>query len=58
MSIPDDFGMRLPEAFTCSDCKFFDYCHKLFGCKQSSAVCDWAPSRFQLSETKHVEAKP
>ena len=50
----DPFGMKLPSGKQCSDCHFFSYCYQLFGCKAANTVCDWAPSRFQLALTKHV----
>lgn len=42
----DRNAMSLPLGKTCSDCKHYDYCQKLFGCNPSNEVCDWAPSRF------------
>lgn len=45
-----DQDMRLPEAFTCSDCAYFRRCLGLIDVKGDERFCDWAPSRFKLAK--------
>lgn len=39
-------SMELPKGKTCSDCIYYSWCIKLFGCDPNNTTCDWAPSRF------------
>jgi hypothetical protein len=42
--------MRLPEGWTCADCRFFYYCSEFIGPEiTGNTTCDWAPSRFQIN---------
>ena len=39
--------MALPVDKTCGDCRYYEYCWNLFGCKETATRCDWSPSRFR-----------
>ena len=41
--------MKLPDGWTCDDCRFFRYCCRLIGNVAGNTSCDWAPSRFQIN---------
>lgn len=45
--------MNLPEGYTCADCfAFLRFCKPMGIAKDSNTQCDYAPSRFSLSQTR------
>lgn len=50
----EPIGNELPDDESCGSCNNFKRCGSLFGCRFTSVVCDWIPSRF----AKKPEAQP